>query len=406
MKTILRIIIISLFVLFGVLVPSLHADPLNPTIYEKLQFPWYDYGAGATSAGCTVDVGANFSGNENAEIAFNFFVSQGFTPIQAAGIIGNLMRESHVNPKANQSGGPGMGIAQWSENERWQTLLTWANKEKKDPLKLETQLQFIMYEFNNGYEQVMANVKKATTIEDATLQFMGPIPVSGGGAGGGYENPGIPAYDERVAFAKDAHEKYAAGAGSVATTPAGSSNNCIGTTSSGQPTQFTSDDFPIYSQYDPRWANKPYGTPGKTVASSGCGPAAMAMIITALTGLEVTPDVVADYADENGMYVPGAGSSWLLPSVVAPHWGLKASLIGADISKINATLQAGGLVITSGQGPEPFTSGGHYIVIRGVTADGTWLIGDSAHNDTSDKKWDPKELIANMNGGSVYAVSK
>jgi hypothetical protein len=106
------------------------------------------------------------------------------------------------------------------------------------------------------------------------------------------------------------------------------------------------------------------------------------------------------------LYVSGEGSSWSIGPVLAKHWGLKAQAIGADGAKIAATLQAGGLVITAGQGAKPFTSGGHFIVIRGLTADGKWKVGDSGHNDTSDKEWEPSQLLASMAGGSVYAISK
>src|SRR5262245_59249479 len=54
--------------------------------------------------------------------AFTFFVSKGLTPIQAAGIVGNLDQESGVDPNSVQyGGGPGRGIAQWSVGGRWDT---------------------------------------------------------------------------------------------------------------------------------------------------------------------------------------------------------------------------------------------------------------------------------------------
>jgi hypothetical protein len=130
------------------------------------------------------------------------------------------------------------------------------------------------------------------------------------------------------------------------------------------------------------------------------------MIITALTGQSVTPDVTATYADKQGLYVPGAGSSWSIAPVLAKHWGLKSAAIGASVAKISAALQSGGLVVGSGQGPLPFTTGGHYIVIRGVAADGKWKIGDSAHTSTNTQEWDPQKLVSYMNDGSIYAISK
>lgn len=57
----------------------------------------------------------------NEEVAFRYFVAKGLTERQAAGVIGNLVQESGVNPTSIQPGGPGRGIAQWSVGGRWDT---------------------------------------------------------------------------------------------------------------------------------------------------------------------------------------------------------------------------------------------------------------------------------------------
>ena len=52
--------------------------------------------------------------------AYNYFRAKGLTSFQAAAVVGNLIQESSVNPKALQyGGGPGRGIAQWSVGGRW-----------------------------------------------------------------------------------------------------------------------------------------------------------------------------------------------------------------------------------------------------------------------------------------------
>src|ERR1700712_5781478 len=59
----------------------------------------------------------------HAEIAYDYLVNQGLSSIQASGVVGNLEQESGVgiDPTDRQSGGPGMGIAQWSIGGRWDT---------------------------------------------------------------------------------------------------------------------------------------------------------------------------------------------------------------------------------------------------------------------------------------------
>lgn len=85
---------------------------------------------------------------DNVKKAFFYFTGKGLTAAQAAGIVGNLIQESGVNPKSVQKGGPGRGIAQWSAGGRWDSgknsLKSWAGS--KDPLDLLTQLDFMWYE--------------------------------------------------------------------------------------------------------------------------------------------------------------------------------------------------------------------------------------------------------------------
>src|SRR6478609_5623916 len=87
------------------------------------------------------------------EIAFDYFVSKGLTERQSAGVVGNLIQESGspINPYANQPGGPGMGIAQWSEGGRWDTdasdnVVWYVAKTGRNRYDLGGQLDFIWYE--------------------------------------------------------------------------------------------------------------------------------------------------------------------------------------------------------------------------------------------------------------------
>lgn len=347
---------------------------------------------------CSTTVNTDLSGGDNIQKAYNFFVQKGLTPTQSSGVLGNLIQESHVNPKSNQSTGPGRGIAQWSEGGRWTVLVNWARDNGgRDPEALDTQLDFMWYELGKSYPGALAALKRATTINEAVIAIQD-----------GYEQPGDPQTTNRENYAHDVFNKYGSSAdGTVITTNAagGSSGSCQ-STGAGEDSKYT-DGFLVYSQYDSRWANAPYAS--STIGVSGCGPSAMAMIITALNNTPVTPLETSKYAASRGLYVPGSGSSWNLGPVLAQKWGLKAASIGADKAKITAALQSGGLVLAVGKGPVPFTSGGHFIVIRAVTSDGKWKVGDSGHNDTSDKEWDPQQIIdsiVNNNGGSVVAISK
>ena len=106
-----------------------------------------------------------------AHAAMTFFISKGLTRPQAAGIVGNLMQESRVNPTAVQANGPGQGVAQWSLDQRWNDVLAYAYSTNRSVWALLVQLEFIWYDLNSTYASTLTALRKTTTVEDATLVF-------------------------------------------------------------------------------------------------------------------------------------------------------------------------------------------------------------------------------------------
>lgn len=394
-------------------------------IYKSLQTPFYD--ANGSGDSCSVSLDLQLSGNDNLEKSFNFFISKGLTQEQSAGIVGNMIHESGVDPEnmenplgrsknPTDAGAKGWGIVQWTPANTKVPGIVSAAKIQGDVYELSTQLEMVWAQLDGkagGYSEKQAGdeLRSTTTIEEAVRAFQGDSAV--GGKYRGYERPADQqgSIGRRIKNAISVKNLYggqsapvAANASSdavVVDTP--DSEGCATYTGPGQNTKYY-DGFTVYSQYDPAWANKPYAS--STISSSGCGPSAMAMIITALTGKQVTPVQTAQYAASKNLYIPGVGSKWTLASELAPNWGLKAKAIGTNVAAITAALQSGSLVIAGGKGPKPLTRSGHILVIRAVTADGKWLVGDSGNNDTSDKSWDPNQLLKSVSDGSVYAVSK
>lgn len=142
------------------------------------------------------------TGNTNAEKVFRYLVDkEGFTPEAAAGVIGNLMQESGVNPKSRQyGGGPGRGIMQWTESERWSSLSAWANNSGKDPWALETQVEWMIKEMKSygTYNRIkgVSSYKRAVEIFEKEM-----------------ERAGTPNYPRRYQFAADALASFSGGAG-------------------------------------------------------------------------------------------------------------------------------------------------------------------------------------------------
>ena len=109
-------------------------------------------------------------------IAFDYFVHQGLTEAQAAGIVGNLDQESGMDPGAVQAGGPGRGIAQWSVGGRWDTdandnVLWYATSRAPPSGTLALQLSFVWFELTTFPYYGLSALRQTTDVTDATVVF-------------------------------------------------------------------------------------------------------------------------------------------------------------------------------------------------------------------------------------------
>ena len=140
-----------------------------------------------------------------------------------------------------------------------------------------------------------------------------------------------------------------------------------------------------FNQLDQRYANQPFGT--DNIGGYGCGPTSMAIVVSSLTDEIVDPIAMAKWAYENGGWCKGQGSYHSLIPNAAKAWGLNVEgCTASEPQRIVDALSEGKLVVAimlKGH----FTSGGHFIVLRGVQ-DGKILVADPASYNRSQKLWD------------------
>lgn len=150
---------------------------------------------------------------------------------------------------------------------------------------------------------------------------------------------------------------------------------------------FSNAETPVvyYNQTDSRWGNKMYGK-SSTIGAAGCGPTALAIVVASLTDNQVTPYDVAQWSVDNGYRCEGNGSYHSLMPDGGKHYGLTVTGIGCDSKKLVEALQEGKLVVAI-MAKGHFTSGGHFIVLRGVTEDGNILVADPASVKRSNQEW-------------------
>ena len=152
---------------------------------------------------------ADFSGDSYEEITYNFLRSKGCTKETAVAIMGNLKRESGIDPNRYQDGGgPGRGICQWEVGGRFEILKERAAQEGKEWTDIEVQLKFMWEELTGGDVTCqyilnrdyggLENFLNATDIDWAVEAFEYS-----------FERAGIPGMELRKQYAHEFYEQFA-----------------------------------------------------------------------------------------------------------------------------------------------------------------------------------------------------
>jgi peptidoglycan hydrolase-like protein with peptidoglycan-binding domain len=121
----------------------------------------------------------NYSGNARAGVgetgsakeAMQFFMSKGWTPAQAAGIVGNLQAESGANLKTNAVGDGGLayGIAQWHPPRQANFQRAYGKDIREAGFK--EQLAFVQWELENTERNAASKLRQTTTPEQSAWVF-------------------------------------------------------------------------------------------------------------------------------------------------------------------------------------------------------------------------------------------
>jgi murein DD-endopeptidase MepM/ murein hydrolase activator NlpD len=187
-------VILLLIIVFGISLPAF----AQTDIYKTLQAPFYD----PNSVSCAQ--ATDLVGNDNTARVYNFFISKGLEPMQAAAITGNFHYESAgMHPEITNSIGA-HGIAQWLGGRRT-ALQNFAESRGTDENDLATQLDFAWKELTTGYKGTLATLKQETNIKDAVEHFEATYEVSGDTA----------SYPRRIARARWVLKEYGGSAASA-----------------------------------------------------------------------------------------------------------------------------------------------------------------------------------------------
>lgn len=382
-----------------------------------------------SGASGTVEIdpsGVFISGDDNASGIMGTLMANGYSEEASAAILGNLYAESRLNPRVLQGGAivtenfrawdggktydGGFGIVQWDYSTRVENLQNYADSRGLPVASLQAQVGFMIQELADyGFSPSALN---SMSFEDAVYRVWRE-----------YENPATDDYEVRLGYA----EQFLGvepgslpeivtvnnGDGSGSSGGNGSTVICVPGGYSGAGTPVTIDGVISYLQCDSAWGDLNYGreglngSDGNTICVVGCGPTSFASIAATL-GLSITPAEAAEAAGEAGMYVNGQGSSWSITKTLADHFGLTYEPLGdLSVEYINGLLRDGKMIHAAGEGAMPYTEGGHYIGIVGITDSGEWIVVDSGHGEEyAVATYDPQQVLAGMNAGSAGVVGR
>lgn len=174
----------------------------------------------------------SLSGSDNAEKIWRYFASKGLDPVQIAGIMGNMSRESSFDPENIQNPGGrtkdpssisgGWGLIQWTPGSKVISVAKEAGITT--PIyELATQLDIVWWHMNNtsptGASKMIENFKP-NSVQESVEYFEKTI-----------EGAGIKAITDRVAAAELIKKKYEKSSGDTITTKTSSNGSSCQTSS-------------------------------------------------------------------------------------------------------------------------------------------------------------------------------
>ncbi|MEY8387822.1 C39 family peptidase [Oscillospiraceae bacterium 38-13] len=168
-------------------------------------------------------------------------------------------------------------------------------------------------------------------------------------------------------------------------------------------------DVLYFDQTDESRAEQKYGS--DLLSTHGCGPTAMAMAVSTLTGEPTGPEEMAQLCVNQGYWCKGHGSYLSIVQGVAESYGLRCEPADlTDKETLYARLTSGEMgvaLMTKGH----FTRGGHFILLRGTTLSGEILVADPASQDRSLIPWDLDLILGELSpsrhdGAPLWMLSR
>ena len=111
---------------------------------------------------------------------------------------------------------------------------------------------------------------------------------------------------------------------------------------------------------------------------------------------------MANYAEEENLYVDGIGTDWNFLTQAADQYGIKVEKIAVSSASIQETLSDGKMIVSS-MLPGDFTQTGHFIMLAGLE-DGKVVVHDPNSPSRTQKLWDLDTIASQTQGLWAYSI--
>lgn len=163
-----------------------------------------------------------------------------------------------------------------------------------------------------------------------------------------------------------------------------------------------------FNQCDPKWGSAIYGG-NDPISDYGCGPTALAMLVTSFTENNMNPAEMAAWAYSNHYWASGAGSKHNLIPEGAAAFGLRVEPLSRPNSETAMSYLKNGYILVALMGPGHFTKQGHFIIISNYWSQNQVSIADPANLENTLIPWDIDLILSELSssaqsGGPIWAV--
>lgn len=141
-----------------------------------------------------------------------------------------------------------------------------------------------------------------------------------------------------------------------------------------------------------------------TIKSHGCGPTAMAIVLSSFAGRDISPiTTTQEVCKLGGCY--DSGSSFSALKKLAENSGYKTKYTSSP-SEVTSALASKKSLVVALMGKGTFTSGGHYIVLTGTRSDGQVSVADPGSRQRTEKKWFSFNLVVEESKADFLIITK